>query len=82
MNFTEAQLLTYTSQNNFLLNGEFRYGSTKMLTIESYIDTRISNEDASGVMESQKKIMEPINFLILMGLFCVIVIGYYIMKGK
>jgi hypothetical protein len=61
MNFTEAQLLGYSSRNNFLSDGEFRYGSTKLLSIDSYIDTRISNSDASGVKESQEAIMKLVS---------------------
>ena len=61
MNFTEAQLLSYSSQNKFLSEGEFRYGSTKMLSIESFIDVRVSNADASGVKESQEKLMQAIS---------------------
>ena len=54
MNFNEAEILSYTSQNNFLAEGEFRYGSTKVLSITSVIDSIISNADYSGVKESQE----------------------------
>ena len=61
MNFNEAEILSYTSQNNFLAGGEFRYGSTKLLSITSVIDTKISNSDFSGVKESQEKLMQLIS---------------------
>ena len=61
MNFNEAQFLTYNHQNNFLADGTFRYGSTKALSIESVIDTRVSNTDGSGVKESQESLMELIS---------------------
>ena len=61
MIFSDAQLLTYTSQNNFLSDGEFRYGSTKIISIDSIVDTRSSNTDQSGVKESQEEIMKLIS---------------------
>ncbi len=61
MNFNDAELLTYTSQNNFLSDGDFRYGSTKVISIDSYIDTRYSNTDQSGVKEFQQEIMTLIS---------------------
>ena len=61
MNFNEAQFLTYNHQNNFLADGTFRYGSTKALSIESVIDTRVSNTDGYGVKESQESLMELIS---------------------
>ena len=61
MNFNEAEILSYTSQNKFLAEGEFRYGSTKVLSITSVIDTKISNSDFSGVKESQEKLMQLIS---------------------
>jgi hypothetical protein len=61
MIFSDAELLTYTSQNNFLSDGEFRYGSTKIISIDSIVDTRSSNTDQSGVRESQEEIMKLIS---------------------
>ena len=61
MIFSDAQLLTYSSQNNFLSDGEFRYGSTKIISIDSIVDTRSSNTDQSGVKESQEEIMKLIS---------------------
>ena len=61
MIFNEAEVLTYTSQNNFLSDGEFRYGSTKVLSINSVINTKLSNTDFSGVKESQEKLMELVS---------------------
>ena len=61
MNFNEAEILSYTSQNNFLAGGEFRYGSTKLLSITSVINSQNSNTDFSGVKESQEQLMELIS---------------------
>ena len=61
MIFSDAELLTYTSQNKFLSDGEFRYGSTKVISIDSYIDTRYSNTDQSGVKKFQQEVMTLIS---------------------
>ena len=61
MNFTQAQILTYSSQNSFLSDSEFRYGTVKTLAIESFVDVRGSNADFSGVSQSQEALMELIS---------------------
>ena len=61
MNFNEAEVLAYTNQNNFLEGGDFQYGSTKLLSIQSVIDTRVSNSDSSGVKETQQSLMELVS---------------------
>lgn len=61
MTFNDAEILSFTSQNNFLAGGEFRYGSTKVLSVTSVINSKTSNSDVSGVKESQEKLMEVIS---------------------
>lgn len=61
INFTNCDLLTYSSQNRFLGNGIFRYGSTKNLTIEGNILDLQNMQGVSGVFSGVQKIVKDAN---------------------
>jgi hypothetical protein len=80
-NFTDATLLGYQVNKNYLGEGVFALSTIKNISIEGILDNRITNADSEGVKENFQKIS---GFLtgIVNAYDAVIVNGYNLGTGK
>jgi hypothetical protein len=80
-NFTDATLLGYQVNKNYLGEGVFALSTIKNISIEGILDNRVNNSDSEGVKENFQKIS---GFLtgIVNAYDAVIVNGYNLGTGK
>jgi len=80
-NFTDATLLGYQVNKNYLGEGVFALSTIKNISIEGILDNRLTNSDSEGVKENFQKIS---GFLtgIVNAYDAVIVNGYNLGTGK
>lgn len=80
-NFTDATLLGYQVNKNYLGEGVFALSTIKNISIEGILDNRVTNADSEGVKENFQKIS---GFLtgIVNAYDAVIVNGYNLGTGK
>jgi hypothetical protein len=80
-NFTDATLLGYQVNKNYLGEGVFSLSTIKNISIEGILDNRVNNSDSEGVKENFQKIS---GFLtgIVNAYDAVIVNGYNLGTGK
>ena len=56
LTFSNASLLSYDVENNFIGGGSFNINSIRKISIEGYIDSRVDNSDFEGVRETFQEI--------------------------
>jgi len=80
-NFTDATLLGYQVNKNYLGEGVFALSTIKNISIEGILDNRVNNSDSEGVKENFQKIS---GFLtgIVNAYDAVIINGYNLGTGK
>ena len=80
-NFTDATLLGYQVNKNYLGEGVFALSTIKNISIEGILDNRLTNADSEGVKENFQKISEFLTGIVN-AYDAVIVNGYNLGTGK
>jgi hypothetical protein len=80
-NFTDATLLGYQVNKNYLGEGLFTLNTTKNISIEGILDNRITNIDSEGVKENYQRITDLLTGIVN-AYDAVTLNGYFLGSGK